>query len=337
MHQLDLFGTLIKGPPLEKNPEEKPCVSKKTEINSPILKTEEISYSLVELAEEALGTETSNGTENSITPHELDKKPSEQSQQKQEIFFQVSEISKESSSTLTIIEKTQIDLHKFSLQGNSDNKKKDDDVARKVLNIPELQTNGTVIFDNGKIAVKVKSKNLAVDTGIKEKEKIEPQNIEPQNIEPQKIETKEAEPEIIEQQKKEPQKRGRKSLQEIEAEVDLIEVPDDEELFQKQYYTISQVAKWFRVNTSLLRFWENEFDILKPKKNRKGDRLFRPEDVKNLQLIYQLLRQRKYTIEGAKEYIKTNRKKADLELQLTITLQKFKSFLLDLKANLHSE
>ena len=85
-----------------------------------------------------------------------------------------------------------------------------------------------------------------------------------------------------------------------------------------------------------MRFWENEFDILKPKKNRKGDRLFRPEDVKNLQLIYQLLRERKYTIEGAKEYIKANRKKADLELQLTITLQKFKSFLLDLKANLHS-
>jgi len=134
--------------------------------------------------------------------------------------------------------------------------------------------------------------------------------------------------------KKQPQKRGRKSLEEIEAEVDLIEIPDDEELFQKQYYPISEVAKWFRVNNSLLRFWENEFDILKPRKNRKGDRLFRPEDVKNLQLIYQLLRQRKYTIEGAKEYIKTNKRKADTELQLTNTLQKFRSFLLDLKANL---
>jgi DNA-binding transcriptional MerR regulator len=123
-------------------------------------------------------------------------------------------------------------------------------------------------------------------------------------------------------------------LQEIEAEVDLVEIPEDEVLFQKQYYSISEVAHWFRVNTSLIRFWENEFDILKPRKNRKGDRLFRPEDVKNLQLIYQLLRQRKYTIEGAKEYIKTNRKKADVELQLTTTLNKFKIFLLDLKANL---
>jgi DNA-binding transcriptional MerR regulator len=130
------------------------------------------------------------------------------------------------------------------------------------------------------------------------------------------------------------QKRGRKSFKEIDAEVDLIEVPEDEVLFKKQYYAISEVAGWFKVNTSLLRFWETEFDILKPRKNRKGDRMFRPEDVKNLQLIYHLLRDRKYTIDGAKEYIKGNKKKADTQLQLTRSLQKFKSFLLELKANL---
>jgi hypothetical protein len=62
--------------------------------------------------------------------------------------------------------------------------------------------------------------------------------------------------------------------------------------------------------------------------------MFRPEDVKNLQLIYHLLRDRKYTIDGAKEYIKGNKKKADTQLQLTQSLQKFKSFLLELKANL---
>ncbi len=131
-----------------------------------------------------------------------------------------------------------------------------------------------------------------------------------------------------------PQKRGRKSLKEINDEADLVNVPDDEALFTKQYYSISEVAGWFNVNTSLLRFWENEFDILKPRKNRKGDRMFRPEDVKNLQLIYQLLRERKYSIEGAKEFLKTNKSKAETQLQLTTTLQKFKSFLLDLKANL---
>ena len=60
----------------------------------------------------------------------------------------------------------------------------------------------------------------------------------------------------------------------------------------------------FGVNTSLIRFWENEFDVLEPRKNRKGDRFFKPTDVKNLQLIYDLLRRRKFTIEGAKEYLK---------------------------------
>jgi DNA-binding transcriptional MerR regulator len=130
------------------------------------------------------------------------------------------------------------------------------------------------------------------------------------------------------------QKRGRKSFKEMNAEVDLIEIPADEILYKKQYYAISEVAGWFKVNTSLLRFWETEFDVLKPRKNRKGDRLFRPEDVKNLQLIYHLLRDRKYTIDGAKDYLNGHKTKADAQFQITQTLQKFKSFLLELKANL---
>lgn len=130
------------------------------------------------------------------------------------------------------------------------------------------------------------------------------------------------------------QKRGRKSFKEIDIEADLVNVPEDEILFMKQYYPISEVAGWFNVNTSLIRFWENEFDILKPRKNRKGDRLFRPEDVKNLQLIHLLLRQKKFSIEGAREYIKTNKNKVDVQMQLTQTLQKFKGFLLELKASL---
>src|SRR5258707_1822025 len=71
--------------------------------------------------------------------------------------------------------------------------------------------------------------------------------------------------------------RGRKSLKEMVAGADLIEIPEDEILFQKMYYSIGTVAEMFKVNQSLIRFWENEFDVLKPKKNRKGDRLFRPE------------------------------------------------------------
>lgn len=129
-------------------------------------------------------------------------------------------------------------------------------------------------------------------------------------------------------------KRGRKSFKEIDATVDLIDIPDDHVLQQKLYYSISEVAGWFKVNTSLLRYWENEFDILQPRKTRKGDRLFRIEDIKNLQLIYFLLRQRKFSIEGAKSYLKNNKQKIDTETQLVQTLKGFRTFLLELRSSL---
>ncbi len=131
-------------------------------------------------------------------------------------------------------------------------------------------------------------------------------------------------------------KRGRKSFKEINATVDLINVPDDQTLQKKLYYSISEVASWFKVNTSLLRYWENEFDILQPRKTRKGDRLFRVEDIKNLELIYFLLRQRKFSIEGAKSYLKNNKGKIDTETQLVQALNSFKGFLLELKSSLDS-
>ena len=127
--------------------------------------------------------------------------------------------------------------------------------------------------------------------------------------------------------------RGRKSLKQVGIEADLIEVPEDEVLFKKMYYSIGEVASMFRLNPSLIRYWENEFDILKPKKNKKGDRFFRPEDVKNLKLIHHLLRERKYTIEGAKDFLKNN-KNASERFEMIRSLQKLKSFLLELKSNL---
>ena len=129
------------------------------------------------------------------------------------------------------------------------------------------------------------------------------------------------------------QTRGRMSLKDMDAGVDLIEIPEDEVLFQKMYYPIGTVSEMFKVNQSLIRFWENEFDILKPKKNGKGDRLFRPEDVKNLKLIYHLLRERKYTLEGAKDFLKNN-KKAEQKFAMIESLKKLKGFLNELKANL---
>lgn len=130
-----------------------------------------------------------------------------------------------------------------------------------------------------------------------------------------------------------PSKRGRKSLKQVAAEADLIEIPTDEVLFSKQYYTMGEVSEMFRVNQSLLRFWESEFDILQPRKNKKGDRYFRPADIKNLHLIYHLLRQKKYTIEGAKEFLKNN-KKAEDRFEVINRLQEIRAFLLEWKAQL---
>jgi DNA-binding transcriptional MerR regulator len=161
---------------------------------------------------------------------------------------------------------------------------------------------------------------------------VEPSFVEPAYVEPVYVERPRQPRVTIE---KIAGKRGRKSYSEIDTEVDLIEIPDEKVLSQKLYYTISEVASWFKVNTSLLRYWENEFDILKPRKTRKGDRLFRVEDIKNLQIIYFLLRQKKYSIEGARTYLKQNKSQADTQAQLVQTLTKFKTFLLELKAGLH--
>ncbi|MEO6453040.1 MAG: MerR family transcriptional regulator, partial [Ginsengibacter sp.] len=127
--------------------------------------------------------------------------------------------------------------------------------------------------------------------------------------------------------------RGRKSLKSFNIEADLIDIPDDDSLFKKAYYSIGDVAHMFKLKASLIRFWENEFDILKPKKNAKGDRYFRPEDVKNLKLIHHLLRERKYTIEGAKDFLKNNKSGVE-KFEIISSLKKLKSFLLELKTSL---
>ncbi len=128
-------------------------------------------------------------------------------------------------------------------------------------------------------------------------------------------------------------KRGRRNLKQMEHEFEKVEVPEDEILFAKQYWSIGEVSGMFKVNTSLIRHWENEFDVLEPRKNRKGDRFFKPSDVKNLQLIHDLLRRRKFTIEGAKDYIKKNSQAGEKHTMVQ-SLQKIRSFLLEVKANL---
>lgn len=127
--------------------------------------------------------------------------------------------------------------------------------------------------------------------------------------------------------------RGRMKLSEMNALLDQPDIPEDAILFEKSYYSIGAVSEMFKVKQSLIRYWENEFDILKPKKNAKGDRFFRPDDVKNLKMIYHLLRDRKYTIEGAKEFLKKH-KNADEKFAMIESLKKIRSFFIELKANL---
>ena len=127
--------------------------------------------------------------------------------------------------------------------------------------------------------------------------------------------------------------RGRMKLSDMAAGVEKVEVPDDEVLFSKRYYSIGAVTEMFKVNHSLIRFWENEFDILKPKKNGKGDRLFRPEDIKNLKFIFHLLRERKYTIDGAKEFLKKN-KMAEKKFEMIESMKSLRGFLMEMKAGL---
>jgi DNA-binding transcriptional MerR regulator len=165
-------------------------------------------------------------------------------------------------------------------------------------------------------------------TVAEEKEVISPD--EPA-IDEQPEEATEVPPVVL--SKKPTSTRGRRSLKEIGINADLIEIPEDEILFQKQYYAIGEVATMFKENQSLIRYWETEFDILQPRKNRKGDRFFRPVDIKNLVLIYDLLRRRKFTIEGAKDYLKKN-KKAEEKFAMIQSLEKIKTFLLELKASM---
>ena len=97
------------------------------------------------------------------------------------------------------------------------------------------------------------------------------------------------------------------------------------ELPEKRYYGIGEVAEAFGVNTSLIRFWEKEFDILQPKKNAKGNRKFTPEDIKNLKLIFHLVKERGFTLEGAKIHLKEEKHKTLSRFEVIEKLQKVKA------------
>jgi DNA-binding transcriptional MerR regulator len=111
-------------------------------------------------------------------------------------------------------------------------------------------------------------------------------------------------------------------------------MPYREKKVEKLYYQIGEVAEMFSEPVSTIRFWENEFDILKPKKNNKGNRLFMQEDIKNLKLIHHLLREKGMTIEGARKYLKLNREDADYRQEIAETLRNIREMLLDIKEDI---
>ena len=103
---------------------------------------------------------------------------------------------------------------------------------------------------------------------------------------------------------------------------------------EKLFYPIGEVAQMYSVNVSLIRFWENEFDILKPKKNKKGNRMFTKTDLENLEVIFHLVKERGFTLDGAKKKLKENKKDTIDNISIIKKLKEIRTFLVDLREEL---
>lgn len=111
-------------------------------------------------------------------------------------------------------------------------------------------------------------------------------------------------------------------------------MPYKERDITKRYYTMGEVTEMFGVNASQIRFYEKEFDILQPKKNKKGNRLFTPEDVENLKVIFHLVKDKGFTLQGAREYLKNNKSEVKENQKVIDSLERLKQFLLQVKEQL---
>jgi len=111
-------------------------------------------------------------------------------------------------------------------------------------------------------------------------------------------------------------------------------MPYKEQKVEKLYYSIGEVAEMLEVPVSTVRFWENEFDILKPMKNKKGNRLFTPVDVKNLKMLYHLVKEEGMTLSGAKKKLSEKWDDTEYKYEINESLQKIKIMLLDIRDNI---
>jgi len=108
-------------------------------------------------------------------------------------------------------------------------------------------------------------------------------------------------------------------------------MPYKEKKVEKLYYTIGEVAEMFKVNTSLIRYWEKEFDIIKPKKNKKGNRLFTKNDIDNFHIIYHLVKERGMTLKGASKKMKENKDEEEFNFEIIKSLEQIREMLLEVK------
>jgi DNA-binding transcriptional MerR regulator len=108
-----------------------------------------------------------------------------------------------------------------------------------------------------------------------------------------------------------------------------------EKEIEKLYYSIGEVAEIFNVAPSLIRFWESEFDIIKPKKNRKGNRQFTKEDIDNVRTIYHLVKEKGFTLQGAKEMLRNDSQAVKDKMEMLESLRSVRGFLVELREKLH--
>lgn len=111
-------------------------------------------------------------------------------------------------------------------------------------------------------------------------------------------------------------------------------MPYKEKVIEKKYFSIGEVAEKLGVATSLIRFWESEFDIIKPKKNRKGNRQFTREDINNVKLIYHLVKEKGYTLQGAKDLLKDGNDVLNEKVEIIESLKKVKNFLHEIRTKI---
>ena len=114
-------------------------------------------------------------------------------------------------------------------------------------------------------------------------------------------------------------------------------MPYKEKEIEKQYYTIGEVAAMFDVAASLIRFWETEFEQLKPKKNKKGNRQYTKQDIETLRTVYHLVKERGYTIQGAKDVMKNKSVQTKDKLEIIDSLEKVRSFLVGIRSQLNTK